>query len=215
MSQQITASGIDLSYRPQTYFWAHDNKIRLASEITGAERRAMYHAALRQGHNEVADSLIAEPVLSQADRQALGSIHPAFMGGERAQEVEIARITIASTTQDVTCVYARRGRSRIYYRVVDEYDGMTLDRPLRTSTRPLTLKQLTEFFLAGWDLLSVLEVNFADHAYPRDRVHGFIVDASSSFYAAFEELIRERVDAWLDERHATQLAEADDESDVD
>jgi len=52
----------------------------------------------------------------------------------------IASITIASTTQDVTSVYARRGRKRIYYRVVDEYGGETLSgRRTRSSTQPLTL----------------------------------------------------------------------------
>ena len=60
--------------------------------------------------------------------EALGRIHPAFMGGEylpdlSQDEVKIARITIASTTQDVTSVYARRGKNRIHYRVVDEYGG--------------------------------------------------------------------------------------------
>jgi len=43
-------------------------------------------------------------------------------------KVMIARITIASTTQDVTSVYAGRGRDRIHYRVVDEYEGDTHPR---------------------------------------------------------------------------------------
>ena len=76
------------------------------------------------------------PVLLQSAlpdplRQYLGSLHPSGMGGEylpdlTTQEVEIARITIASTTQDVTCVYARRAGYAIALRVVDEYDGGTL-----------------------------------------------------------------------------------------
>jgi hypothetical protein len=42
-------------------------------------------------------------------RQATGAIHPWLMGGEylpdrQDNEVEIARITIAFTTRDVTCV---------------------------------------------------------------------------------------------------------------
>jgi hypothetical protein len=37
-----------------------------------------------------------------------------------------------------------------------------------------------------------------DDGYPRDAVHGFIVDASSSFYAQFGELVHARVDEWLD-----------------
>lgn len=199
-----TAGGIDLGFRPQTYFWALDKGIRLASDITGANRRKMYEKAVEQGLDDAADALIAEPVLSEEDRQMIGRIHPAFMGGEylprrRSQAVEIARITIASTTQDVTSVYARRGAGRIHYRVVDEYGGDTLTNPTRTSVRPLTLGQLTDYFLSSWKLLDVLEMNFGDR-YSRDEVHDFIVSASSSFYAEFGSLIRERVDDWLDER---------------
>ena len=43
-----------------------------------------------------------------------------------------------------------------------------------------------------------LEVNFEGEGYPREDVQGFIVDASSSFYAEFEDLVRARVDDWLD-----------------
>jgi len=111
-------TGIDLAYRPHSYFWAADSGIRLASDITGANRRQMYYAALHSGQHEVAEALMATPVLDDEDRTMIGRIHPAYMGGEylprkAAQEVEIARIAIASTTQDVTCVYARRGKSRI------------------------------------------------------------------------------------------------------
>lgn len=89
---------------------------------------------------------------------------------------------------------------RIHYRVVDEYEGMTLDGPsTRTSTTPLTLENLVDFFLTGWPLLQCLEANYQEHAYPRDEVHGFIVDASSSFYAEFGPLVHARVDDWLDE----------------
>jgi hypothetical protein len=127
------------------------------------------------------------------------------MGGEylpnrEAQEVEIARITIASTTQDVTCVYAKRGASRIHYRVVDEYENMTLDERTRTSLRPLTLIELFDFFIKGWDLFCCLEANFGDHGYNREEVQGFIVDASSSFYAEFGDLVTQRVDIWVDQR---------------
>ena len=87
------------------------------------------------------------------------------MGGEylpdqRRREVEIARITIASVTQDVTSIYARRTKHRIVYRVVDEYGGETLaEKNTRSSKQPLTLVQLADFFLGGWDLLQVLEMN--------------------------------------------------------
>ncbi len=64
------------------------------------------------------------------------------MGGEylpdrRDTEVEIARINIDSTTSDVTSVYAKAGKDRIRYRVVDEYNGDTLsEKRTRNSRRP-------------------------------------------------------------------------------
>jgi hypothetical protein len=113
--------------------------------------------------------------------------------------VEIARIVIASTTQDVTCVYARQVGQRIHYRVVDEYNGSTLSgKAVRTSVRPLTLKQLVDFFLESWDLIACLDCNFESDGYPRDEIHNFIVDASSSFYAEFDSEVCARVDSWLD-----------------
>jgi hypothetical protein len=202
---QLRPLAIDLAYRPESYFWAYDNNIKLASDIKGAERKAMYERAIQSGDTELANAIISVPELTHEERRAQGSIGPGWMGGEyltnrELEEVEIARITIASTTQDVTCVYAKRGKSRIYYRVVDEYEGMTLDECTRTSVKPLTLNELFNFFIKGWDLFCCLEANFGDHAYPRDEVQGFIVDASSSFYAEFGDLVTQKIDAWIDQR---------------
>ncbi len=200
----IYTEGIDLEYRPNSYFWASEKGIGLLSDIKGAERRRLYARALEEGNERAIPVELSQAVLNEEDRQDLGRIHPAFMGGEylptrSRQEVEIARITIASTTQDVTCVYARQVGNRIHYRVVDEYDGSTLDgEGGRTSVKPLKLKELVDFFLKTWNLIACLDVNFEGDGYPRDRVHGFIVDASSSFYSEFGELVRARVDEWLD-----------------
>ena len=216
---QLRPLAIDLAYRPESYFWAYDNNIKLASDIKGAERKAMYERAIQSGDIELANAIISVPELTHEERKAQSGIHPAWMGGEylpnrEAQEVEIARITIASTTQDVTCVYAKRGASRIHYRVVDEYEDMTLDERTRTSIRPLTLIELFDFFIKGWDLFCCLEANFGEHGYHREEVQGFIVDASSSFYAEFEDLVRQRVDQWVDKRHeetGINSSESDDE----
>ncbi len=200
----IHTERIDLDCRPNSYFWASEKGIGLLSDIKGAERRRLYVRALEEGNEGAVPVELSQAVLNEEDRQDLGRIHPAFMGGEylptrSRQEVEIARITIASTTQDVTCVYARQVGNRIHYRVVDEYDGSTLDGAgVRTSTKPLKLRELVDFFLKTWNLIACLDVNFEGDGYPRDRVHGFIVDASSSFYSEFGELVRARVDEWLD-----------------
>jgi hypothetical protein len=218
---QLRPLAIDLAYRPESYFWAYDNNnIKLASDIKGAERKAMYERAIKSGDIELANAIISVPELTHEERKAQSGIHPAWMGGEylpnrEAQEVEIARITIASTTQDVTCVYAKRGASRIHYRVVDEYEDMTLDERTRTSIRPLTLIELFNFFIKGWDLFCCLEANFGEHGYHREEVQGFIVDASSSFYAEFEDLVRQRVDQWVDQRREERGLNTPDQDDED
>ena len=208
-----TRSDIDLKYRPNSYFWAKQHGIALTSDIKGAERRKLFERALAAGVDDLVGEELLRHELPDEQRLAQGRIHPAFMGGEylpsiRGEEVEIARITIASTTQDVTCVYARQVGQRIHYRVVDEYNGDTLSGAgIRTSLRPLSLEQLTDFFLSSWDLISCLDANFEYDGYPRDEVHGFIVDASSSFYAEFGRLVHQRVDRWLD----TLLINQDDQ----
>ena len=128
------------------------------------------------------------------------------MGGEylpalSQNEVMIASITIASTTQDVTSVYARRGRKRIYYRVVDEYGGETLSgRRTRYSTQPLTLGQLEQFFNGAWSIFHVLAMNFDD--YDLARMLGFVVSIESSFYPEIAALYGARIEAWATARRA-------------
>ena len=120
------------------------------------------------------------------------------MGGEylpdlAPSEVMIARITIASTLRDVTSVYARRGRRRIYYRVVDEYEGDTLSKKrTRTSTQPLTLGALEKFFNGAWSIFKVLNMNFCDADYDLGKMLRF-VDFDSEFYPDFGALYEHRV----------------------
>ena len=204
---------IDLDFRPRGYFWPLDLGVTPHAFIKGAERRAMVERMYADGREDEIAPELMDPVLSDAARKALGSIHPSFMGGEYlpslgTDEVEVARISIASTTQDVTCVYARREGEWIYYRVVDEYEGSTLDGPAeKQSKQPLTLKELTDFFLDTWDLRGVLEINFGDYGMPEDRVIGFVTEASSLYYPEFGALIFEYIDSWLAE------VERDDEED--
>ena len=114
------------------------------------------------------------------------------------------------TTQDVTCVYARQVGQRIHYRMVDEYNGDTLKgKGTRTSILPLTLEQLVGFFLKSWNLIGCLDCNFCDDGHPVNRIHRFVVDASSSFYSEFGDLVHARIDEWLD----TIVRETDEHSD--
>ena len=197
---------IDGSYKPTNYFWAYDRGIRLASNIKGAERKALYERLLKEADSGACDELLTQSSLTVEQRRR-ANVHPAFMGGEYLpdcdpNEVEIARITIASTTQDVTCVYAKRVTGGIDYRVVDEYEGMTLDDETASRTsEPMTLSELVQFFMTAWDLRMVFAANFVENGYPRSYARGFIVDASSSFYAEFGDAMDNFVEDWICAAH--------------
>jgi len=114
----------------------------------------------------------------------------AFFGSENPQklaravpdtedgEVEIARISISSTTGDVTSVYAKPVNGAIRYRVVDEYEGDTLTETTEMeSDRPLTLGELADFFLNAWSLVDVLAMNYEDDL--DGRLEFFVADRTS------------------------------------
>jgi len=199
---------IDLGFRPQSYFWPLGLETHLLARIKGAERKAALRRLIDAGHLDDIPDFLAQSALTADERQLLGRLHPTFMGGEYLpdllrNEVMVARVTIASTTQDVTCVYARRGRHRIYYRVVDEYGGDTLAQPTsRTSLRPLTLGQLASFFSIAWSLHDVLEMNFGDDGYDLDEMQDFVVSIDSEFYPQLDALYRRRIADWAAERQA-------------
>jgi hypothetical protein len=194
--------GIDLQFRPPSYFWPLGLETHLLARIKGAERKAALKQLIDAKCLDEIPDFLAQSALSKEERQALGQIHPDFMGGEYLPdllqtEVEIARITIASTTQDVTSVYARRGKNRIRYRVVDEYDGDTLSgRNTRTSARQLSLGELEAFFNGAWPIFDVLAMNFRHRGYDWDDLLGFVVDVESQFYPQIGELYERRIEAW-------------------
>jgi hypothetical protein len=186
---------IDLSFRPRSYFWPVGLEVQLLTHIKGAARRAAVQRLIDTGQTDQIPALLAKAELSEEERTGLGRIHPMFMGGEYlpnqdTHEVEIARIEINSTTFDVTSVYGRRGTSAIHYRVVDEYNGDTLTGPAkRTSAKPLTLGELTDFFMGAWCLMEVLEANYEGDV---EQMLGFFC-TRSAFYPDLDRLLRQRV----------------------
>lgn len=211
--------GIDFSFRPRSYFWPMGLETHLLSRIKGAERRAIVEGLVKAGRVDEVFDFVAKSALDEDERKALGRIHPRFMGGEYLPnlgqgEVEIARITIQSTLQDVTSVFARRGRRRIYYRVVDEYEGETLSgKTERTSTKPLTLGELEQFFNGAWSIFEVLEMNFGEDGYDPDDIRSFS-SATSQFYPQIGALYRQRIEAWTAERRREHGLDEEDSSDA-
>ena len=77
-------------------------------------------------------------------------------------EVEIARVSLRSVTADVISVRATRGKGRIRYRIVDEYNGETLTGiTTRTSINPLTLGQLENFIEGAGSGMDIIRRNFS------------------------------------------------------
>ena len=200
---------INQKYRPDSYLGPAGAQDNLLNSIKGAERRNMIGAMLRDGYAPL-PAVLSKPSLPENVREWWGALDPSMMGGEylpdrETREVEIARITIRSATQDVVCLYAYQGRGRIRYRVVDEYDGDTLEgRVKRTSLRPLTLCELTDFLLEAWGLIPVLDMNFSDENNSLEDALNFF-RGESQFYPDFDALLRVLVKAWWVGERADQL----------
>lgn len=151
----VSVRGVDFDFRSSPYFWPLSADKHLLSTIKGAARRRRVAEALEAGDLTNLPESCLKPALSSWQLGAISSIHPSLMGGEYlptpvAGEIEIGRITLASTLTDVMSVLAKRSGSRIAYRIVDEYEGRTLDggRTTRTSMRPLSLREFADFFWA-------------------------------------------------------------------
>jgi|GEM_PF-575105 len=186
---------IDMDFRPRTYFRPEKLENYLLSKVKGAVLRKKLQALFEAGRHGEVRELLGDAAFSVADRKALEAVHPMFMGGNYLPdtddgEVEIARISIRSTTFDVTSVYAKPVDGAIHYRVVDEYGGDTLQGPSEATTAaPMTLGKFAEFFLTAWPLIEVLEMNYEDDV---DGALGFF-SADSDFYPELDRLCRQRV----------------------
>jgi hypothetical protein len=209
------AYSFDSNYKPRTYFWPLGLKPHPLSSIKGATRRSLIAGVLAEDLDADIPRVLLQAALPEPLRQFVGRLHPSGMGGEYLpdlilNEVEIARITIASTTQDVTCVYARQVEDGIFLRVVDEYDGGTLSSKRgRKFAEPPSLGKLAKFFLSRWSLLDVLQMNFEGEGYPSEEVLRFF-RASSDFYPGFDDLLRYRVWNWL--KQQSSPVELEDEA---
>lgn len=186
---------IDLEFRPKTYFRPQSLELHLLSKIKGAVLKKKIQALFAEGRHDEVAALLGADGISTGDQKALEGWHPMFMGGNYLPdtedgEVEIARISIKSTTFDVTSVFARPDQGVIRYRVVDEYGGDTLAGDDQMESRqPLSLRELADFFLNAWQLLSVLEMNYEDDLDGRLK----FFSADSVYYSEFDRLCRQRV----------------------
>ena len=183
-------------FRPKAYFGPRKLEEHLLSNVPSGVVRSRMREMISAGQENEAQELIDEIVNDGGEVASyLESIHPMFMGGNylpkrQHGEVEIGRITIESTTYDVTSVYAGRANGKIRIRVVDEYDGDTLvGHPEMETEQPLTMGEFADFFLSVWPFIDVVMMNAEG-----DLGKGLdFFWAESSFYPDFDMLLRQRV----------------------
>jgi hypothetical protein len=189
---------VALEYRPSAYFapWSAP----AIAAILRCGRRSALRGITRQSAGMDEQHADRTP-LDEDVRRTLHRIHPSLTDGQflptlQPCETEIARITFASTTHDVTAVYARQRKDGVFYRVVDEYGGRTLSAPrerTRFSRRPLTLRELAAFIARACPALAALAENHAASSEAGDALVGFEVRAESEFYPGFASLVDARI----------------------
>jgi hypothetical protein len=120
----------NLNYRPTSYWAAGDTRSRI-HRIKGQDRKETAWSALSNGEPEQLADPEFDQNLPDDIREFRGSIHPQLMGGEYlpdfvGNEVEIARVSLASVTGDVISIRARFEAGRVHYSIMDEYEDETV-----------------------------------------------------------------------------------------
>ena len=195
---------IDYSYRPESYFGPMLSDTRTINRINGSVRRSLVRESAGDDLSGIPEEITGE-VLDEVGIRAWGGIHPMFMGGEflpgfRSGEIEIARVSIKSTTYDVNSIRAKMGANRIRYRFYDEYDGeTTTGKTSRTSIRPLTLGKLLDFMFRAHHFFKMLERN-----YPAD-LEGQLsfFRGESNFYPQFHDALVEKTTEHFYKEHGS------------
>jgi hypothetical protein len=195
-------SDIDLDFRPAGYFWPHSLSTHLLSTVKGAARQKYIQSLIAQDRLDELEGYLAKESLSDSERSATGRVHPMFMGGEylpnlRKGEIEIARISLRSTTYDVISVRATRAKTRIRYRIVDEYQADSyLNGPgcHRTSIRPLTLGQLEQFIEGAQAGMEIVRSNLDHDCLGGIKEYVGFLCATSQFYPQLKALYELRFD---------------------
>lgn len=209
------SSDVDLTFRPASYFGPQRLEDHITSRIAGRVRRRLVREALDAGE-DVPPALL-QGTLDEGTLAAVTRLHPSLLGGEflpkqQRAEIEIARISLSSTTSDQVVIRARRSGKRLRYRVEDEYDGEFVDQDYRrSSTRPLSLGQLVDLIDCAYDVFAIIDANLEGGADVLDMAS--FVTVSSEFYPQLASLYARRIAAWLAENHPPEIDE--DEADDD
>jgi hypothetical protein len=139
---------IDLNRRPNTYWPEALDREQLLSRIQGESRRTIARDILATKGFAGLNAFFARETLDDEERRYWGLVHPQCMGGEYLPQlgigdVEIARISLASTTGDQISIRASHAGEKIRYEVCDEYES-EVELAFAESKQPLTLGELIQ-----------------------------------------------------------------------
>jgi hypothetical protein len=195
----------NMNYRPGSYWGPKELPDHFSTRIKGELRRRAVVSELENGH-DVVESVVCDS-LSADELKAVSAVHPWLMGGEylpdfKGNEVEIARVTLKSTTLDVISIRARRTRKRIHYRIVDEYgepDFFNVVNPYRK--KALTFREIIRLINNATESGGLVD-GFRNGNYEGGAAAEEIYDFASVFSVFYEEL-----EQWYDEVNAEWLRE--------
>jgi hypothetical protein len=195
-------SDFNLDFRP-TYFGPEDLEKHFGARVKGELRR---QAAMDMAASGDFDEEVMSSGLDDEHRKAVGAVHPWLMGGEYLPdllegEIEIARVTLASTLMDVTSIRARKSEAGFDYRIVDEYEG-ELDREFefepKTTVSPLSMKEIIGIIDGSELVTGPRDMNLEGGA-TKEEVYNFAA-VTSVFYPDLAAYYSEANDAWLEDR---------------
>lgn len=145
----------DLDFRPHSYWGPRNLTAHLLSSIKGEERRKFVKSFIdKYGEENLPNISLTKDKLTDNERNLIGRLHPHYMGGEylpdtNDDEVEIARLTMLSVTQDVISFRAKKRKDKIIYSIVDEYET-EFEHSIKTRKKPLSFKELLKFIDEAW-----------------------------------------------------------------
>lgn len=216
-------SNFNYNYRPQSYFFPMGLDKYLLATVQGTERRRDIEKFIKDGCQDEIPDWLAHSALDNITRQLIGKVHPRFMGGEylpklKKREVEIGRIELASVTSDVISIRARRGKNRIYYRVVDEYETDYVISP-QSSKYLLSLEQLIRLIETATDRehgdhslgVRSLDRNYRLYFWELEDSWGF-TRVTSAFYPELESYYDCAIQHWYQNCQLEQTLDKDEES---
>ncbi len=224
----VTQQLLNFDVRPTSYWGdAEDPRARI-HRVKGQDRRASAEILLREGNADALASSEFDESLSNEAREFRGRVHPSLMSGEYlpdfdADEVEIARVTLASVTGDVISIRARYHGALIRYRIVDEYEGESVYHcEPEESARPLTMRELVELIDTargegmypdyGTGLTTVWR-NFNLEGGSSAEEMARFVTVSSELYPDLQRYYEAEAAEWLEQRLAEYASDDEEEDD--